>query len=54
MQSVLEDSEIENNNVHETIISEVPPWILRSPKVLLNLSDLSKGHTVSSFYSEVQ
>ena len=45
MQSVLEDREIENNNVHETIISEVPPWILRSPKVLLDLSDLSKKDT---------
>ena len=42
MQSVLEDSDIENNNVHETIISEVPPWILHNPKVLLDLSDLSK------------
>ena len=33
MQSVLKDSEIENNNVHETIISGVPPWILHNPKV---------------------
>ena len=47
MQSVLEDSDIENNNIHETIISEVPPWILRSPKVLLGLSDLSKKDTPS-------
>ena len=50
MQSVLEDSDIENNNVHETIISEVPPWILRSPKVLLDLSDLSKKDTPSPVF----
>ena len=28
IQSVLDDSNIENNNVHETIISEVSPWTL--------------------------
>ena len=50
MQSVLEDSDIENNNVHETIISEVPPCILRSPKVLLDLSDLSKKDTPSPVF----
>ena len=50
MQSVLEDSDIENNNVHETIISEVPPWNLRSPKVLLDLSDLSKKDTPSPVF----
>ena len=50
MQSVLEDSDIENNNVHENIISEVPPWILRSPKVLLDLSDLSKKDTPSPVF----
>ena len=50
IQSVLEDSDIENNNVHETIISEVPPWNLRSPKVLLDLSDLSKKDTPSPVF----
>ena len=50
MQSVLEDSNIENNNVHETIISEVPPWILHNPKVLSDLSDLSKKDTPSPVF----
>ena len=50
MQSVLEDSDNENNNVHETIISEVPPWILHNPKFLLDLSDLSKKDTPSPVF----
>ena len=50
MQSVLEDSNIENNNVYETIISEVPPWILHNPKVLLDLSHLSKKDTTSPVF----
>ena len=50
MQSVLEDSNIENNNVREIIISEVPPWIVHNPKVLLDLSDLSKKDTPSPVF----
>ena len=45
IQSVLDDSNIENNNVHETIISEVPPWTLCHPKVNLDLFLLSKKDT---------
>ena len=45
IQSLLDDSNIENNNVHETIISEVSPWTLHHPKVNLDLSELSKKHT---------
>ena len=45
IQSLLDDSNILNNNVHETIISEVSPWTLHDPKVCLDLSDLSKKDT---------
>ena len=41
VQSILDDSNIENDNIHETIIPEVPPWNLHQPKVRLDLSDLS-------------
>ena len=53
MQSVWEASNIENNNVHETIISEVPPRILHNPKVLLDLSDLSKKDTPSPVFIQM-
>ena len=41
----VDDSNIENDNIHETIIPEVPPWNLHQPKVRLDLSDLSKKNT---------
>ena len=36
IQSLLENSNISNNNVHETIIPEFPPWTLHRPKVNLH------------------
>ena len=47
MQSVLDDSNILTENVHETVISEVPPWTLHQPRVNLDLSNLSKKDTSS-------
>ena len=47
MQSVLDNSIILNENVHETIIPEVPPWTLHQPRVNLDLSNLCKKDTSS-------
>ena len=47
MQSVLDNSNIPNENVHETVISEVPPWTLHQPRVDLTLSNLCKKDTSS-------
>ena len=47
MQSVLDNSNIPNENVHETVISEVPPWTLHQPRVNLTLSNLCKKDTSS-------
>ena len=47
MQSVLENSIILNENVHETVIPEVPPWTLHQPRVNLDLSNLCKKDTSS-------
>ena len=50
IQSLLDDSNIENNNVHKTIISEVSPWTLHHPKVNLDLSELSKKDTSAPLF----
>ena len=42
IKGVLENSDISNDNVHQTIISEIPPWTLHRPRVNLELSSLSK------------
>ena len=47
MQSVLDNSIILNENVHETVIPEVPPWTLHQPRVNLDLSNLCKKDTSS-------
>ena len=52
IQSLLENSNIPNTNVHETIIPEVPPWTLHRPKVNLHLSNLSMSETPSHIYTQ--
>ena len=42
MQSVLDNSNILNENVHETVIPEVPPWTLHQPRVNIDLSNYCK------------
>ena len=42
IQSALDNSNLLNENVHDTVIPEVPPWILHQPRVNLDLSNLCK------------
>ena len=49
IKSVLENSGISNENVHQTIIPEVPFWTLHQPKVNLEVSNLSQKGTSSLF-----
>ena len=41
-KSVLENSGISNDNVHQTTISEIPPWTLHQPTKYLDLSNSFK------------
>ena len=50
IKAVLENSGISNDNVHQTIISEIPPWNLHRPRVNLELSSLSKKDTPSPIF----
>ena len=50
IKAVLENSDISNDNVHQTITSEIPPWTLHRPRVNLELSSLSKRDTPSPVF----
>ena len=50
IKAVLENSDISNDNVHQTIISEIPPWTLHRPRVNLELSSLSTKDTPSPVF----
>ena len=47
IQYALDNSNILNENVHDTVIPEVPPWTLHQPRVNLDLSNLCKKDTSS-------
>ena len=50
IQSLLDVSNIANDNVHATFIPHVPPWTMHHPKVCLDLSGLAKKDTPSHVY----
>ena len=50
IQSILDVSNILNDNVHATVIPQVPLWTMHHPKVCLDLSVLAKKDTPSHVY----
>ena len=50
IQSLLDASNILSDNVHATVIPQVPPWTMHHPKVCLDLSVLAKKDTPSHVY----
>ena len=50
IKAVFENSDISNDNVHQIIISEIPPWTLHRPRVNLELSSLSRKDTPSPVF----
>ena len=50
IQSLLDASSILTDNVHATVIPQVPPWTTHHPKVCLDLSVLAKKDTPSHVY----
>ena len=50
IKPVLENSDISNDNVHQTNISDIPPWTLHRTWVNLELSSLSKKDTPSPVF----
>ena len=52
METILEESEIPIDNIHESIISENPPWTLKQPKVILDLTNTPKTNTQPAIFLE--
>ena len=52
MKSTLQESKISLNNIHESIFPQTPPWIIKTPKVILELKEHSKTKTHPSTYLE--
>ena len=49
MTSTLKESNISLNNIHESILPQTPPWIIKKPKVIFKLNELpkTKPHSVA-------
>ena len=52
MKPTLQKSKIPLNNIHESALLQTPPWIIKNPKVILELNELSKTKTHPSSYQE--
>ena len=52
MESLLQNSNINTGNIHESTLPEIPPWTLIQPNVILNLTDISKKETQPAVFME--
>ena len=52
MKSTLQESKIPLNYIHERIFPQTPPWIIKTPKVILELNEHSKTKTHPRTYQE--
>ena len=52
MESLLQNSNINTDNIHESTLPEIPPWTHIQPNVILNLTDISKKETQPAVFME--
>ena len=52
MKLTLQESKIPLNNIHESTFPQTPPWIIKTPKVILELNEHSKTKIHPSTYQE--
>ena len=52
MEPILQESTIFLTNIRKSILLQTPPWIIKNPKVLLQLNELPKTKTHPSTYQE--
>ena len=52
MKSTLKETNISLNDIHESILPQTPPWIIKKPEVIFELNELPKTKTHPSTYWE--
>ena len=52
MEPILKESTIPLNNIYKSILPQIPPWIIKNPKVNLQLNRLHKTKTHPFNYQE--
>ena len=52
MEPILKESTFPLNNIHKSILLQIPPWIIKNPKVNLQLNQLHKTKTHPFTYHE--
>ena len=52
MEPILQESIISVTNVHKSILSQIPPWIIKNPQVILQLNKPPKTKTHPNTYLE--
>ena len=52
MGPILKESAIPLNNIHKSILSQIPPWIIKNLKVNLQLNQLHNTNTHPFIYQE--
>ena len=52
MEPILQESAISVTKVHKSVLLQIPPWIIKKPRVILQLNKLHKMKTHPSTYLE--
>ena len=52
MEPILKESTIPLDNIHKSILPQIPPWIIKNPKVNLQLNQLHKTKTHPFTYQD--
>ena len=52
MELILKESTIPQNNIHKSILPQIPPWIIKNPRVNLQLNQIHKTKTHPFTYQE--
>ena len=52
MEPILKEATIALDNIHKSILPQIPPWIIKNPKVNLQLNQLDKTKTHPFTYQE--